>query len=94
MRRWTCFYEVTPDANFVIDRHPTLADTWIAGGGTGHGFKHGPVIGQYLAALITGDARAAAELAPPDDRFALRAREASVSFRTSGRVPASIAQEP
>jgi sarcosine oxidase len=88
VRRWTCFYEVTPDANFVIDRHPTLADTWIAGGGTGHAFKHGPVIGQYLAALVTGDTAAAAQLAPPDDRFALRPRGASASFRTSGRRPA------
>ena len=49
VKSWTCFYEVTPDAHFVIDRHPTLADTWIAGGGTGHAFKHGPVIGEYLA---------------------------------------------
>jgi len=94
VRRWTCFYEVTPDANFVIDRHPTLADTWIAGGGTGHAFKHGPVIGEYLAALVTGNARAASELAPPDDRFALRPRGASVSFRTSGRAPSPIPQEP
>jgi sarcosine oxidase len=90
VRRWTCFYEVTPDANFVIDRHPALANTWIAGGGTGHAFKHGPVIGQYLAALVTGDAHAAAELAPPDERFAIRAREASASFRTSGRRPAAV----
>ena len=78
----------------MIDRHPTLADTWIAGGGTGHAFKHGPVIGQYLAALVTGDAPAASELAPPDDRFALRPREASATFRTSGRVPASIVETP
>jgi sarcosine oxidase len=93
VRRWTCFYEVTPDANFVIDRHPMLADTWIAGGGTGHAFKHGPVIGEYLAALVTGDSEAAAALAPPDDRFTIRPREASPSFRTSGRAPASIAVE-
>ncbi len=89
VRTWTCFYEVTPDANFVIDRHPDLANAWIAGGGTGHAFKHGPVIGEYLAALVTGDP-AAAELAPPDDRFAIRQREAKPSFRTSGRAPAAI----
>ena len=93
VKTWTCFYEVTPDANFVIDRHPAFGDTWIAGGGTGHAFKHGPVIGEYLAARITGSTAVAEELAPPDDRFALRAREASPSFRTSGRVPASIAIE-
>lgn len=84
---WTCFYEVTPDANFVLDRHPGLANAWIAGGGTGHAFKHGPVIGEYMAALVTGDAAAASTLAPPDDRFAIRAREPSPSFRTSGRNP-------
>jgi glycine/D-amino acid oxidase-like deaminating enzyme len=87
VRTWTCFYEVTPDANFVIDRHPAFADTWIAGGGTGHAFKHGPVIGEYLAALVTGDAATAARLAAPDDRFAIRAREPKPSFRTSGRNP-------
>lgn len=87
VKTWTCFYEVTPDANFVIDRHPALANAWIAGGGTGHAFKHGPVIGEYLAALVTGDAAAAAVLAPPDDRFAIRTREPSPSFRTSGRNP-------
>ena len=87
VKTWTCFYEVTPDAHFVIDRHPDLANAWVAGGGTGHAFKHGPVIGEYLAALVGGDRAAAAALAPPDDRFALRARAAQPSFRTSGRKP-------
>lgn len=87
VKTWTCFYEVTPDANFVIDRHPDLADTWIAGGGSGHAFKHGPVIGEYLAAMIAGDGATAAALAPPDRRFVIRPREARQSFRTSGRRP-------
>jgi sarcosine oxidase len=91
VRTWTCFYEVTPDANFVIDRHPQLADTWITGGGTGHAFKHGPVIGEYLAALVTGDAKAAAALAPPDGRFTIGERNAGPSFRSSGRPPAEVA---
>ena len=89
VRTWTCFYEVTPDANFVIDRHPGLANAWIAGGGTGHGFKHGPVIGEYLAGLMTGDGATIAALGPPDSRFAIGAREARPSFRTSGRNPLS-----
>ncbi|HXG26780.1 MAG TPA: FAD-dependent oxidoreductase [Candidatus Binatia bacterium] len=93
VRTWTCFYEVTPDAHFVIDRHPRLGDVWIAGGGTGHAFKHGPVIGEYLAALVTHDAATASELAPPDDRFAIKPRGARASFRTSGRRPASVALE-
>lgn len=91
---WTCFYEVTPDAHFVLDRHPGLENAWIAGGGTGHAFKHGPVIGEYVAALVTADAPAAAALAPPDGRFAIRAREPSPSFRTSGRNPLEPAGGP
>jgi glycine/D-amino acid oxidase-like deaminating enzyme len=91
IRTWTCFYEVTPDAHFIIDRHPGLGDVWIAGGGTGHAFKHGPVIGEYLASLVTGNAAAAADLAPPDDRFGIHARDARPGFRSSERKPASIA---
>lgn len=90
VKTWTCFYEVTPDAHFVIDRHPAFENAWIAGGGTGHAFKHGPVIGEYLAALVSGDAAAAAALAPPDDRFAIRPRDPRQSFRTSGRRPAEV----
>jgi sarcosine oxidase len=90
VKTWTCFYEVTPDAHFVLDRHPGLANAWIAGGGTGHAFKHGPVIGEYLAALVTGDAATAARLAPPDDRFAIRPRDPRQSFRTSGRRPVDL----
>ena len=92
VRTWTCFYEVTPDAHFVIDRHPAFENAWIAGGGTGHAFKHGPVIGEYLAALVAGDERVIGELRPPDDRFAIRTRDARPSFRTSGRRPTSVAQ--
>src|SRR4029079_16923360 len=58
VKRWTCFYEITADANFVIDGHPRLGDVWIAGGGTGHAFKHGPVIGEYLSALVAGETAA------------------------------------
>ncbi|HUQ44437.1 MAG TPA: FAD-dependent oxidoreductase [Candidatus Limnocylindria bacterium] len=91
VRTWTCFYEVTPDANFVIDRHPGLADAWIAGGGTGHAFKHGPVIGEYVAGLVTGHAATIARLGPADDRFAIRERTARPTFRTSGRNPTEAA---
>lgn len=94
VKSWTCFYEVTPDAHFVIDRHPSLANTWLAGGGTGHAFKHGPVIGEYLAALVGGDELTTARIAPPDDRFAIHARNATPSFRTSGRNPLEAGSEP
>ena len=79
-----CQYEVTPDTHFIVDRHPSIADAWIVGGGSGHGFKHGPALGEYVSALVMGDAASAATLAPPDDRFALRPREARVGMRTPG----------
>jgi len=47
-----CQYENSPDNNFVIDRHPQAANVWIAGGGSGHGFKHGPAIGEMLSAAV------------------------------------------
>lgn len=47
-----CQYESTADANFVIDRHPDARNVWMAGGGSGHGFKMGPVVGEIVSALI------------------------------------------
>ena len=47
-----CQYESTPDAHFLIDRHPELSNVWIVGGGSGHGFKMGPAVGEMLADLI------------------------------------------
>ncbi len=82
-----CQYELTPDTHFIIDRHPGLPDAWIVGGGSGHGFKHGPAVGEYLSALVLGSAEGQ-ELAPPDDRFALRHREPALGMRTSGIVEA------
>jgi sarcosine oxidase len=83
-----CQYELTPDTHFIVDRHPSMADAWVVGGGSGHGFKHGPALGEYLSALVVGDAAAAATLAPPDERFALRRRAAGIGMRTSGAAPA------
>ena len=47
-----CQYEQTPDSHFIIDRHPEMENVWIVGGGSGHGFKHGPVIGEMVSELI------------------------------------------
>lgn len=51
-----CQYENTPDGHFLLDRLPGHDRTWIAGGGSGHGFKHGPAVGRYMANLIEGAA--------------------------------------
>ena len=47
-----CQYENTSNGDFVIDRHPSLDNVWVAGGGSGHGFKHGPAVGEYTAGHV------------------------------------------
>jgi sarcosine oxidase len=46
-----CMYSLTPDGNFVIDRHPAHANVVLCGGFSGHGFKFAPVIGEIAADL-------------------------------------------
>ena len=53
-----CQYENTWNGDFLIDRHPHYANLWFAGGGSGHGFKHGPALGEYVAKLILGEGAA------------------------------------
>ena len=63
-----CQYENSCNGDFLIDRHPELDNVWLVGGGSGHGFKHGPAVGEYVARLVTkgGDV---------DERFALATKE-------------------
>jgi sarcosine oxidase len=49
-----CQYENTANGDFLIDRHPTFENVWFVGGGSGHGFKHGPAVGEYVSELISG----------------------------------------
>jgi len=51
-----CQYELTDSADFLVDRHPDWTNVWLVGGGSGHGFKHGPAVGRYAAALVEGQA--------------------------------------
>lgn len=52
-----CQYENTSNGDFLIDRHPEMSNVWLVGGGSGHGFKHGPALGEYVAArVVQGDA--------------------------------------
>ena len=50
-----CQYEQTPDSHFILDRHPRMENVWLVGGGSGHGFKHGPAVGELTADLVTND---------------------------------------
>jgi sarcosine oxidase len=72
-----CRYELSADSNFIAARHPGHTRTWIVGGGSGHGFKHGPALAERVAdALRGGD--------PLPERFGLGARATGRSFRTAG----------
>jgi glycine/D-amino acid oxidase-like deaminating enzyme len=51
-----CQYEASTDGHFLIDRHPALENVWLVGGGSGHGFKMGPALGEHVAALVQGRA--------------------------------------
>ena len=67
-----CQYENTPDGQLLVDRHPEAGNVWLLGGGSGHGFKLAPALGEYAAGLILGggDPRpelALARLASADD---------------------------
>jgi len=63
-----CQYENTSNGDFLIDRHPDFDNVWLVGGGSGHGFKHGPALGEYVARLVTqgGD---------PEPRFSLATKK-------------------
>ncbi len=69
-----CQYENTSNGDFLIDRHPTLSNVWFAGGGSGHGFKHGPVVGEYITGQIL-------DAAKPEDRFLFDKKE-TIQHRT------------
>lgn len=53
-----CQYEQTPDSDFILARHPRINNVWLLGGGSGHGFKHGPALGEMMAELVLKDREA------------------------------------
>ena len=44
--------ENTASEDFIIDRHPETPRLLIAGGGSGHAFKFGPLLGDYIAKAV------------------------------------------
>jgi sarcosine oxidase len=62
-----CQYENTSNGDFLIDRHPEYENVWMIGGGSGHGFKHGPALGEYVSARILDNA-------PAEPRFSLASK--------------------
>jgi glycine/D-amino acid oxidase-like deaminating enzyme len=49
-----CPYENSPDGNFIFDVHPGAGNVWFLGGGSGHGFKHGPALGELVSQVFQG----------------------------------------
>jgi glycine/D-amino acid oxidase-like deaminating enzyme len=62
-----CQYELTADSHFLFDRHPERDGWWLLGGGSGHGFKHGPEVGRYAAGRLLGSVK-------PEPRFSLASK--------------------
>ena len=79
-----CQYENSPDADLIIDTHPEASNLWIAGGGSGHGFKMGPAIGEYMAARMLE--RSSSVNFPIDKIFALDRFHGPISFLSTGAI--------
>jgi sarcosine oxidase len=65
-----CQYENSSNGDFLIDFHPELANVLLVGGGSGHGFKHGPEVGRYAAGRLLGNASV-------EPRFSLASKSVS-----------------
>ena len=44
-----CQREDSIDEHFIVQQHPELRNVWVVGGGSGHGYKHGIMLGDYVA---------------------------------------------
>lgn len=72
-----CQYSLTPDTRFIAAPHPEHDGVWIVGGGSGHGFKHGPAMGDHVADLVEGKSE-------PDPSMGLGDRRGDTKLRTAG----------
>jgi sarcosine oxidase len=75
-----CHYGLTPDGQFLCAKHPEHQNVWLLGGGSGHGYKHGPALAEHVEAVLAGRAE-------PEPRFALGERAPARSLRTAGATP-------
>jgi glycine/D-amino acid oxidase-like deaminating enzyme len=71
-----CQYDLTPDAHFLVAPHPEHEGWWLVGGGSGHGFKHGPALGEYVADCVEGRRE-------PEPFHGLGPREPAAGLRTA-----------
>lgn len=71
-----CQYDLTGDTHFVFGQHPQRESWWLLGGGSGHGFKHGPALAEYVADCLEGHRR-------PEPFHALGPRAGDAGLRTA-----------
>lgn len=64
-----CQYENTSNGDFLLDRLAGHDHVWLVGGGSGHGFKHGPAFGKRVAAHVIDPAMRG------EPRFALTSKQ-------------------
>jgi sarcosine oxidase len=71
-----CQYDLTADTHFLCARHPERDGWWLLGGGSGHGFKHGPALAEYVADCVEGRRE-------PEPFHALGPREGHAGLRSA-----------
>jgi glycine/D-amino acid oxidase-like deaminating enzyme len=74
-----CQYDLSADTHFVFAQHPERDTWWLFGGGSGHGFKHGPALAEYIADCVEGKRR-------PEAFHALGARAGDAGLRTGDQL--------
>jgi len=75
-----CQYENTVNGDYLIDRHPEQENVWLLGGGSGHGYKHGPAVGKYTADLVLTGGRT-------EEMFALGTKSLYDPANRSSTIP-------
>ncbi len=55
MRQWAGFYDMSPDANPILDEVDGFPGAYVACGFSGHGFMISPAVGEFMASLMVGD---------------------------------------
>lgn len=73
----TCQYTNTPDGQYLADRHPEAENVWLLGGGSGHGFKLSPALGEAAAGWVLGEGS-------PPERFSLARHAVSTGHPEGG----------
>ena len=81
-----CPYSLTPDQNFLIAPHPEHESVWLLGGGSGHGFKHGPALAEHVEGLLSGRRVPGSPLRPRRPKAERRPENEELESR-AGRPP-------